>query len=253
MRPCSLVVHIASSSLAHVWKANMTGRMLLYLRRETLAKVRVMWPNTHSGFLLTALFLINLLLEDRKHTLAQTTCTHARAHTHSRHPQNYSTCSYTHLVSYLLADTPTPTHTHAPITLSFSLSNKNTQHIHIQHAQNQSDSQAGSCYFDPDGEQWLFWWQLVCLTWGLWWSFIYRPTITLKNVYDSLDCISDFIRQIPSRVTLAFMRWIYTDAENVQRDQVSHGRGKCLLPTLFVAIIYASCFFVTRWWLPMMS
>lgn len=49
-------------------------------------------------------------------------------------------------------------------------------------------------------------------------------------MYGSSDCISDIVRQIPSRVTLAFVRWICTDAENVQRDQVSHGRGKCPSP-----------------------
>lgn len=79
--------------------------------------------------------------------------------------------------------------------------------------------------FDLDGKQWLFWWQLVRLTSG-WESFMYRPTITLKNVY----CSSDIIRHIPPYVTLAFMQRLYTDAENKQRDQVSHGRGKCPPP-----------------------
>lgn len=63
MRPCCLVVHIASSSLAHVWEANMTGVILLYLRRETSPTVRVMWPNTQRASP-KAFYLINLLWED---------------------------------------------------------------------------------------------------------------------------------------------------------------------------------------------
>lgn len=120
------------------------------------------------------------------------------------------------------------------------------QQIHVQHTPNQSDCQVGSYYFDLDGKQWLFWWRLVRLTSG-WESFIYRPTITLKNVYCSSDCICDIIRHIPSYVTLAFMQWLYTDAENMQRDQVSHGRGKCPTPPPpFVAITYASIFLSQR-------
>lgn len=113
---------------------------------------------------------------------------------------------------------------------------------------NQSDCQAGSCYFDTDGKQWLFWWQLVRPTQRLQ-SFLYRPTITLKNRYGMCDIISQF----PSCVTLAFM-WSCTDAENMQRDQVSHGRGKTApLPIPLCSHHLCFMFFVTRWWLPMMS
>lgn len=63
----------------------------------------------------------------------------------------------------------------------------------------------------------------------------------------ALDCIPDIIKQIPSRVTLPFIRWICTDAQNVQRDRVSHCRAKGPSPRpLSMPSINASYFLVTR-------
>lgn len=112
MRPCGLEVHIASSSLAHVWMANI---MLLYLQREASQTARVMWPNRQQD-LPIAFYLIDPLWQEWKNARKQRTQEHPPTIGPDRTPVHRHT--RTQPISYLLADTHTPTQTLASITRS---------------------------------------------------------------------------------------------------------------------------------------
>lgn len=113
MRPCSLVVHIASSSLAHVGKQTSC----CFICEKKLQTVGAMWPNKQRG--LTSSILSNQSTVGGEKAHKQCALTPERARTPTAGTtQNYSmdAQSHTQLISYLLAETHTPTQTHASIT-----------------------------------------------------------------------------------------------------------------------------------------
>lgn len=149
MKPCILVVHIATSSLAR-WKANI---MLLYLRRETSdsqSDVTKCTEGPHQQHSSQSIYC------GRRESL-QTMCTHARmsTHTHNRHHTKLR-YGYTHSYTANLISSGRNPYTHTntcinhqpphPRTLSY------TSNRYIHSTPNQTDCQAGSHDFDPDGK-----------------------------------------------------------------------------------------------------
>lgn len=164
MRPCSLVVHIASSSLAHVGKQTSC----CFICEEKLQTVRAMWPNTQRGLTSSILSNQSTVGGEKAHKQCSLTLERGRTPTTGT-TQNYGTDTHTHsYTANLISSGRYPyTHTntcinHQPPPTPNTVIHK--QQIHTQHTPNQTDCQTGSHYFDPDGKWWLFWWQLSHLT-----------------------------------------------------------------------------------------
>lgn len=87
MRPSTLVVHVASSSLTHIWEANMTVLMLLYLRRETPLSQSVVTKQCPRPHKRNSAESMNCRRTKYKQT-------QVRTHSHDRHMQNYGTCTH---------------------------------------------------------------------------------------------------------------------------------------------------------------
>lgn len=133
MRPCSLVVHIASSSLAHVGKQTSC----CFICEKKLQTVGAMWPNKQRG--LTSSILSNQSTVGGEKAHKQCALTPERGRTPTAGTtQNYSmdAQSHTQLISYLLAETHAPTQTHASITSPphpQTLSYTSNRYIHSTH------------------------------------------------------------------------------------------------------------------------
>lgn len=249
MRPYSSVVHIASSSLARVWEANMAGLMLLRLGRETSHTVRVMWPNTQRG--LANSLPTNQSTVRRHKTSANNMHSHKIAHTHNGQLLNYSTWAHapihsqSHIFWQILILPRKRMHQSLAL---FSLSNKNTlsyTHRRYVYSTRQTCRAArlhpttlillGNCDYS-DGS--LYVWPQ-----GYWGDVIYRPTVTLKNVLQPwLPLWHQQANSLSSDLGFYALD-LHERRERTTWPGQSRQREMSPSPFPFVAIIFASCFF----------
>ena len=170
-----------------------------FIWEETHRRESERCDQTHSGGLANSILSNQSAVGGQKEKEKKTkTCTgnaHSRKSTHPRRAthKNYSICTHTHTHTHThtlpfntanLISSGRYSYTHANTRINHKLlffpasqiktprlththTHTRAQQIHTQHTPNQSDCQAGSRHFDPDGKRWLLWWQLAHLTSGL--------------------------------------------------------------------------------------